>query len=373
MIDRRTLAAHHPAAAGARHHPAAAGARHHPAAAGARHHPAAFGGTPPQGGGEKAPEGGGEKALIPSFSRRGGCAAAGVVTSRLAFIAAAITLLCTPLASLADDPAGGAPAQGPLVAQAVAYEHGEGVAKDPLKAAALYCEAARAGDAEAQYGLGWMYANGRGVPHDDPIAAALFALAAAQGHAQAARMLAYVGPPSAALPECMQTKAEPEPVFAIPADWPPHKQRVATLVRELAPAYAVRPELALAVIAAESNFDPRARSAKDARGLMQLVPETAARFGVRNAYDPKENVRGGLAYLQWLLSYYRGQVRLALAAYNAGENVVDRFQGVPPYPETQGYVRRIMAALNMNHHPYDEHLTEASPVFAAAQSPRRTK
>jgi soluble lytic murein transglycosylase-like protein len=99
---------------------------------------------------------------------------------------------------------------------------------------------------------------------------------------------------------------------------------------------------------------------------MQLIPETAARFGVRNAYDPKDNVRGGLAYLRWLLSYYRGRVTLALAAYNAGEHVVDRFQGVPPYPETQGYVRRIMSALRMEHHPYDEHLAEPSPVLAAA-------
>jgi hypothetical protein len=325
-----------------------------------------------------------------------------VVAARLAFLAAAMMLLCTPLASLAGETEG-TPAQHPLVALAVAHEHGEGVAKDPLKAASLYCQAARAGDAEAQYGLGWMYANGRGVARDDAAAAALFALAAAQGHAHAARMLAHVGSPGDGLPvgspgaglpvglsgerlpvglsgehppvglpderlpECMRPKAEaPEPAFAVPAHWPPHKQRVATLVSELAPQYTVRPELALAVIAAESNFDPRARSAKNARGLMQLIPETAARFGVRNAYDPKDNVRGGLAYLRWLLSYYRGRVTLALAAYNAGEHVVDRFQGVPPYPETQGYVRRIMSALRMEHHPYDEHLAEPSPVLAAA-------
>jgi len=288
-----------------------------------------------------------------------------VVAAWLAFFSVATALLCTPLASLAGD-LEGAPAQHPLVALAVAHEHGEGIAKDPVKAASLYCEAARAGDAEAQFGLGWMYANGRGIERDDAAAAALFALAAAQGHAHAGRMLGFVGTPGESLPECMRTKAvEPEPVFTIPADWPPHKRRVATLVRELAPQYTVRPELALAVIAAESNFDSRARSPKNAKGLMQLIPETAARFGVRNAYDPKENVRGGLAYLRWLLSYYRGRVTLALAAYNAGERVVDRFQGVPPYPETQGYVRRIMGALRMEHHPYDESLAEPSPLLAS--------
>jgi len=291
-----------------------------------------------------------------------------VVPAGLALFSATIMLLWTPLAPAASDP------PSTLVALAVAHEHGEGVAKDPLKAASLYCEAARAGDAEAQYGLGWMYANGRGVARDDAAAATLFALAAAQGHAHAATMLAHVGAPGDLLPECLRTRAaEPEPVFAIPADWPPHKQRVAKLVGELAPQYTVRPELALAVIAAESNFDPRARSAKNARGLMQLVPETAQRFGVRNAYDPKDNVRGGLAYLRWLLSYYRGRVTLALAAYNAGERVVDRFQGVPPYPETQGYVRRIMGALRMEHHPYDESLADPSPMLAAAAAHRSVK
>ena len=74
---------------------------------------------------------------------------------------------------------------------------------------------------------------------------------------------------------------------------------------------------------------------------MQLIPGTASRFKVRNAFDPTENVHGGLAYLRWLLAYYRGQVTLVAAAYNAGENAVDRHRGVPPYAETREYVRRI--------------------------------
>jgi len=254
-----------------------------------------------------------------------------------------------------------------LLALATSYEHGEGVPKDMAKAASLYCKAARAGDAEAQFSLGWMYANGRGVERDDSTAAALFALAAEQGHEYAKRMLQHVGPAGDRLPACMTPEPE-EPKFVVPADWPPHKRKVATLVQTLAPEYAVRPQLALAVIAAESNFDPRARSAKNAVGLMQLIPKTARRFGVKNALDPKDNVRGGLAYLRWLLSYYRGNIVLALAAYNAGEKVVDRFRGVPPYPETQGYVRRIMATLETDRHPFDDGITEASPMLSALTS-----
>ena len=102
-----------------------------------------------------------------------------------------------------------------LVAQAIAYEHGEGVTKDPLRAAALYCEAARDGDPEAQYSLGWMYANGRGVARDDVMAAALFTLAAAAGHAHAQRAVGFVGADGGTLPECMRPPAAPDvPVSA---------------------------------------------------------------------------------------------------------------------------------------------------------------
>jgi soluble lytic murein transglycosylase-like protein len=257
-----------------------------------------------------------------------------------------------------------------LVALAVAHEHGEGVPKDQGKAAALYCEAARAGDADALHGLGWMYANGRGMARDDAMAAALFALAAEAGNEQARRAVALVGPPGDGIPECLMpedplpTEAtvddEPDPFGGLPPD----RQGIVRLVMKLAPRYAVDPKLALAVIAVESDFAPRARSVKDAQGLMQLIPETAARFNVRNPFDPQDNVKGGLAYLRWLLSYYRGQVALALAAYNAGERAVDRYGGIPPYAETREYVRKIRALFRKERHPYDPEIVDASPVLA---------
>jgi hypothetical protein len=259
-----------------------------------------------------------------------------------------------------------------VVARATAYEHGEGVAKDPKLAALLYCEAARSGDPDAQYGLGWMYANGRGVARDDRMAAGLFALAAAQRHEHAQRMLGFVGEEGRRLPECMTVSmpAATDIDADAFADLPPEKLRYAELARSLAPGYGIRPRLALAVIAAESNFQPQARSPKDARGLMQLIPDTATRFRVRNAFDPAENVHGGLAYLRWLLAYYRGHVTLVAAAYNAGENAVDRHRGVPPYAETRAYVQRIRRHFPSEDHPYDPSVTEPSPLLAGRPTAR---
>jgi soluble lytic murein transglycosylase-like protein len=94
------------------------------------------------------------------------------------------------------------------------------------------------------------------------------------------------------------------------------------LLNKLAPEYGVSPRLAFAVVAAESNFNPTAISRKNAQGLMQLIPETAARFNVSKIFDPVQNLRGGLAYLRWLLAYFQGNVSLVLAAYNAGEGTV---------------------------------------------------
>lgn len=120
--------------------------------------------------------------------------------------------------------------------------------------------------------------------------------------------------------------------------------RITDLIRALAPAYRLDPNLVLAVIETESSFDPKALSPKNAQGLMQLIPKTAARFGVTDVWDPRQNLKGGMAYLRWLLDYFGGDVRLALAGYNAGEKAVKRYGGIPPYPETIGYVRTVTQA-----------------------------
>src|SRR6266478_4314495 len=116
------------------------------------------------------------------------------------------------------------------------------------------------------------------------------------------------------------------------------------LVREAAERHRVDPALVRAVIETVSNWNPSAVSRKGAVGLMQLIPTTAQRFGVNNAYSPRENVDAGVKYLKTLLERYRGNLDLALAAYNAGEGAVDRAHGVPAFRETQSYVRKVQDA-----------------------------
>jgi soluble lytic murein transglycosylase-like protein len=114
----------------------------------------------------------------------------------------------------------------------------------------------------------------------------------------------------------------------------------AGLISTLAATYKVDKRLVHAVIEQESNYQARARSKKGARGLMQLMPATARQYGVSNSYDPKSNLEAGIKHLKDLLS--RLDLPIALAAYNAGEGTVRRYGGLPPYPETQAYVRNIM-------------------------------
>lgn len=273
--------------------------------------------------------------------------------------------------------------------QALAYEHGEGVTRDTNAAIALYCRAALAGDAVSAYNLGWLYANGRGTQRHDGYAAHWFARAALLGDTQAEAMFQRLGTP-AEKPECVQQaerieqqrtdqlaeqerlNAETQAVITRYRDWvnTPEQQRIMKIVYKLAPQFGIEPGLAYAVIKAESNFNVHALSDKNAQGLMQLIPETAARFRVNKPFDPEQNIRGGLSYLQWLLAYFKGNVPLVLAAYNAGEGTVDRFRGVPPYPETQGYIQRIQRIFALQQHPFDARITAPSASLSSIASAR---
>lgn len=291
---------------------------------------------------------------------------------RRALLALALVPVATVTLADTATPSAVAEVAPDLVAQAIAYEHGEGVPKDLRKASLLYCEAARAGNPDAMYGLGWMYANGRGVARSDDMAAFLFARAAAAGHIYAQQMQRYVGMESSAVPDCMRP-AEPDAPPALVdnepdpfADLAPAKKKIADLVAKTAPSYAIDPRLALAVIATESNFQPDALSPKDAQGLMQLLGGTASRFKVKNRLNVADNINGGLAYLRWLMAYYEGRVTLAVAAYNAGEAAVDRYGGVPPYPETQDYVRRVHRLFSNERHPFDAQVANPSPIMKQA-------
>ncbi len=122
---------------------------------------------------------------------------------------------------------------------------------------------------------------------------------------------------------------------------PLFKSRFDKLIDEAARHFDVDAALVSAVIKAESDFNPREISNKGARGLMQLMPSTATRFGVTNSFDPEANVYAGTRYLHWLLQTFNGDADLAVAAYNAGEGAVWKYNGVPPYRETLTYIRRI--------------------------------
>jgi soluble lytic murein transglycosylase-like protein len=139
---------------------------------------------------------------------------------------------------------------------------------------------------------------------------------------------------------------EPEETFQpLPTPSPTSAGPYGELIRAAAAKHGLDETLITRLIAAESNFNPKAVSRKQALGLMQLLPKTAAQYAVANVFDPAQNIEGGAHYLKDLLEKYRGSLPLALAAYNAGPDMVERYGGIPPFPETQNYVKRITAEL----------------------------
>jgi soluble lytic murein transglycosylase-like protein len=137
---------------------------------------------------------------------------------------------------------------------------------------------------------------------------------------------------------------EPEDVFASNPPVPATKGPFRDLIEAAASRYNVDAELIASIIAAESNFDPKAVSRRNARGLMQLLPQTAAHLGVHNIFDPAENIDAGTHYLSDLLAHYKNDLALTLAAYNAGPLRVQQYGRVPPFAETQLYVRKVRTA-----------------------------
>lgn len=222
-----------------------------------------------------------------------------------------------------------------------------------------YCAAARQGSLEGQYRLGRLLLTG-GAPGEHAIATTLLALAVRRGH-EKARVLLAGQAPGDQLPDCLLPRVPPsapvqdsvvsvEEVERYVAGLPAWRRRQARLIERLAPGYAVDPRLALAIVRAESNFDPFALSPRNAQGLMQLIPETAERYGVRDVWNAEQNARGGLAHLRWLLQRFEGDIALVSAAYNAGEGAVKQYGGVPPFAETREYVRRVLAFYHAGRH-----------------------
>jgi Transglycosylase SLT domain len=266
-----------------------------------------------------------------------------------------------------------------LVNNGLRFEHAEGVDKNYSFAHDSYCAAARLNSTEGLIRLGWMYANGRGVPRSDPIASTLFSKAAALGDEMGTRLAEMIRTDREELPNCLVsssklTLGEPADIRSAQTINAPllpslpklpkplafselsalEKGKFTAQVSQMAKEFKLDPRLVLSIMRAESNYDPLARSPKGAQGLMQLIPETAERFGVTDSNEPSQNIRGGMAYVKWLLSLFKGNVTLSLAAYNAGEGAIERFGGVPPYPETMAYVQRIRSSYPVDFHAFDE-------------------
>ena len=219
------------------------------------------------------------------------------------------------------------------------------------------CALAEGGDPAAAYRLGRRYLFGMGVVRNRRQGVAWMAASSSRGYAPAVRVMGQVpGSIDRVRPWCRNNLEPVRPLAAPEGD-------IVGMVERIAPEYGLDPRLVLAVIQVESAYRTDALSSKEAAGLMQLIPATAARFGVRDAFNPEDNVRGGMAYLRWLLAYFQGNLSLALAAYNAGEGAVERHRGVPPYAETRAYLKLIHKLYPETSHRFDPAAAAPSSVI----------
>ncbi|MCJ8218869.1 lytic transglycosylase domain-containing protein [Aeromonas veronii] len=221
------------------------------------------------------------------------------------------------------------------------------------KAIALYCVAASTGNPEGYFRIGRLLATGPASVRSAKMANSYLAMAMRLGNQQASR---YYNPRVGNAPmgdQCgVGMRGGQGSYFALPstpfnveaylARQSPGKQKLATMLRHAAKRHQVDVRLVLAIAIAESNLESRAVSAKNAQGVMQLIPETQQRFGVTQPFDPAQNIKGGVSYLKWLDRRFDGDWVLISAAYNAGEKAVERYGGIPPYGETQEYVKRVL-------------------------------
>ena len=136
----------------------------------------------------------------------------------------------------------------------------------------------------------------------------------------------------------MNAQQKSRPLFTV--------ERIEKIIRSAAYRHAVDPKLVKAVVKVESDFNPGAVSRAGAQGLMQLMPETSRELNVSNPYDPYQSIDGGVRHLKKMLSFFKGDLKLALAAYNAGKTTVLRYKGIPPYKETKNYVKKVLTYYN---------------------------
>jgi TPR repeat protein len=213
------------------------------------------------------------------------------------------------------------------------FETGIGTAANTTKAFDFYCKAVAKGHPMAAYRLGALYLAGKGVARDNAMAAAWFRRSFELGNPEARDMM----------PKFASVKQVPAPgCYAAGARGPAHMQapaQIEKMVRGMAPEFGLDPNFVLAIMQIESGYRT----------------------------DAKDNMRGGMRYLRWLLAYFQGDVSLVAAAYNAGEGAVERYRGVPPYKETETYVKRLNAVYPRKRHPFEPRIARASDVFTRAE------